>query len=93
MGPTFMGYPVTLSSAMPGSSAGANTVIALFGDFSRAGIFGLRRDFAIVASTDRFVEYDQTALFGTIRATGVWHDLGTANTAGPVVGLATGDAA
>jgi len=93
MGPTFMGYPVTLSSAMPGSSAGANTVIALFGDFSRAGIFGLRRDFAIVASTDRYVEYDQTALFGTIRATGVWHDLGTANTAGPVVGLATGDAA
>ena len=92
MGPSFMGYPVTLSTAMPGSAAGAGDVIALFGDFSRAGIFGLRRDFAIVASTDRYVEYDQTALFGSIRATGVWHDLGTASTAGPVVGLKLGAA-
>lgn len=92
MGPTFMGYPVTLSTAMPGSTAGAGDVIALFGDFSRAGIFGLRRDFELVASTDRFIEYSQVAFFGTIRATAVWHDLGTASAAGPVVGLKLGAA-
>jgi HK97 family phage major capsid protein len=91
-GPSFLGYPVTLSQALPGSSAGAGDVAILFGDFSRAGIFGLRRDFELVSSTDRYIEYDQTAMFGTIRATAVWHDLGSASAAGPVVGLKLGSA-
>jgi HK97 family phage major capsid protein len=91
-GPNFMGYPVVLSQAMPGSSAGAGDVIALFGDFSRAGAFGIRRDFEIKSSTDRYMEYDQTLLIGTLRATAKWFDLGTASTAGPVVGLKLGAA-
>jgi HK97 family phage major capsid protein len=91
-GPSFLGYPVVLSQAMPGSSAGAGDVPVLFGDFSRAGIFGLRREFELVSSTDRYVEYDQTAFFGSIRATAVWHDLGDASNAGPVVGLKLGAA-
>jgi HK97 family phage major capsid protein len=91
-GASFLGYQVVLSQAMPGSSAGAGDVIALFGDFSRAGAFGLRRDFEITSSTDRYIEYGQTALFGSLRATAKWHDLGGASTAGPVVGLKLGAA-
>jgi HK97 family phage major capsid protein len=91
-GASFLGYEVVLSQAMPGSSAGAGDCIALFGDFSRAGAFGIRRDFEIRSSADRYVEYDQTALFGTLRATAVWHDLGSASAAGPVVGLELGAA-
>lgn len=89
---TFMGYPIVLSQAMPGSSAGAGDVVALFGDFSRAGIFGIRRDFELASSTDRYIEYDQTALFGVLRACAVFHDLGSASAAGPVVGLKLGSA-
>ena len=92
MGPNFMGYPVVLSQAMPGSSAGAGDVIALFGDFSRAGAFGIRRDFELKSSTDRYMEFDQTLLIGSLRATAKWYDLGTASTAGPVVGLKLGAA-
>ena len=91
-GPSFLGYDVVLSQAMPGSAAGAGDCIVLFGDFSRAGAFGIRRDFEIKSSSDRFVEYDQTALFGSLRATAVWHDLGSASAAGPVVGLKLGSA-
>jgi HK97 family phage major capsid protein len=91
-GPNFLGYPVLLSQAMPGSSAGAGDTVLLFGDFSRAGAFGLRRDFEIVSSSERFLEFDQTALFGTIRACAVWYDLGSASAAGPVVGLKLGSA-
>jgi HK97 family phage major capsid protein len=92
MGPNFLGYPVLLSQAMPGSAANTGDCIALFGDFSRAGAFGIRRDFEIRSSADRFVEFDMTALFGTLRATAVWHDLGSASAAGPVVGLELGAA-
>jgi HK97 family phage major capsid protein len=91
-GASFLGYQVVLSQAMPGSSAGAGDCIALFGDFSRAGAFGIRRDFEITSSTDRYIEYGQTALFGSLRATAKWHDLGSASAAGPVVGLELGAA-
>lgn len=89
-GPSFLGYDVVLSQAMPGSAAGAGDCIVLFGDFSRAGAFGIRRDFEIKSSSDRYVEFDQTALFGSLRATAVWHDLGSASAVGPVVGLKLG---
>lgn len=92
MGPNFLGYPVTLSQAMPGSAAGAGDVVALFGDFSRAGAFGIRRDFEIASSSERYIEYSQVAFFGALRATAVWHDLGSASAAGPVVGLKLGSA-
>lgn len=92
MGPNFLGYPVTLSTAMPGSSAGAGDIAVLFGDFSRAGVFGLRRDFELASSTDRYIEYGQVGFFGSIRAAANWHDLGSASAAGPVVGMKLGTA-
>lgn len=91
-GPTFLGYPVVMTSAMPGASAGAGDVVALFGNPSRAGCLGMRRDFGIVSSSERYVEWDQTAFFGTLRAAIKWHDLGTASVAGPIVALKLGAA-
>jgi len=91
-GANFLGYPVTLSTAMPGSSADAGDVVVLFGDMSRAGAFGLRRNFELASSTDRYIEYGQVGFFGSIRAAAAWHDLGSASAAGPVVGLQLGSA-
>lgn len=91
-GPRFLGYPVVMTTAMPGASAGAGDVIALFGSADRAGCFGNRRDFGIVSSSDRWIEWDQTAFFGTLRAAIKWHDLGTSSVAGPMVALKLGAA-
>lgn len=91
-GANFLGYPVTLTTAMPGSAADAGDVAVLFGDPSRAGAFGVRKDFSITSSTERFIEFDQTAFYSTLRAAIKWYDLGSASAAGPMVALKLGAA-
>ena len=83
----FLGYPVTISNVLPKSGDQSGKVMALLGDASLAGMYGIRSAFATKISTERYVELDQTLYLGIARADMVWHSLGSATEAGPLVGL------
>jgi HK97 family phage major capsid protein len=83
----FLGYPVTISNVMAKSGDQSGKVMALLGDASLAGMYGIRSAFATKISTERYVEYDQTLYLGIARADMVWHSLGSATEAGPLVAL------
>ncbi len=83
----FLGYPVTISNVMPKSGDQSGNVMALLGDASLAGMYGVRSAFATKISTERYVEYDQTLYLGIARADMNWHSLGDASEAGPLVAL------
>jgi HK97 family phage major capsid protein len=85
-GRTFLGYPVTISQKYPSVDT-ASVVYATFGDHSLAGTFGNRRAITIAFSEHRYFDTDEVAVRSTSRFDAVWHDLGTATVAGPVVGL------
>jgi len=72
---------------MPKSGDQSGNVMALLGDASLAGMYGVRSAFATKISTERYVEYDQTLYLGIARADMNWHSLGTASEAGPLVAL------
>jgi len=87
-----MGYPVTMAEAMPTAEAN-NQICILFGNFKQAADFGDRRqttiaqsDSAVINSVSVF-ERDEIAVRGTARFDINVHDVGTADVAGPVVGL------
>jgi HK97 family phage major capsid protein len=83
---TFLGYPVTISQKYPTTDT-ASVVYATFGDHSLAGTFGNRRAMTIGFSEHRYFDTDEVAVRATNRFDAVWHDLGSATVAGPVVGL------
>lgn len=84
--PRFLGYPVLFNNSMR-TSVAADQVVALFGDLSLSTHYGLRRNVAIRASTDRYIEFDQTYFQATCAFDIVTSDVGDASTAGPVVAL------
>jgi len=83
----FLGYPVTITNVLPKSGNLDEKVCALFGDASLAGMYGIRSAFQTKISTERYVEYDQTLYLGLARADMVWHSVGSATEAGPLVAL------
>lgn len=83
----FLGYPVTISNVMVKSGDHSGKVMAMLGDASLAGMYGIRSAFQTKISTERYVEYDQTLYLGLARADMVWHSVGTATEAGPLVAL------
>lgn len=84
--PQFLGWPVFFNNVMR-KSATTDQVVALFGDLKRSSHFALRRQVAVRASTDRYIEFDQTYLQATASYDCVTSDVGDASTAGPVVAL------
>ena len=90
-GETFLGYPVTLVQPMESRVTGTTgQVAALFGDLSQAAIFGERRAISIKTASERWIEFDQTALFASARNAMVVSDLGSTTKAGPLVALRFG---
>jgi HK97 family phage major capsid protein len=85
-GERFMGYPVLYNNSM-NTAAATDKVVALFGDLSLSTHYGLRREVAVRASTDRYIEFDQTYFQAVCRFDVVTSDIGDANKAGPVVAL------
>ena len=83
----FLGYPVTISNVMPKSGDQSGKVMCLLGDASLAGMYGIRSAFQTKISTERYVEYDQTLYLGLARADMVWHSVGSATEAGPLVAV------
>jgi HK97 family phage major capsid protein len=84
--PAFMGWPVFFNNVMR-KTAAATQCVALFGDLKRSSHFALRRQVAVRASTDRYIEFDQTYFQATVSYDAVTSDVGDASTAGPVVAL------
>jgi HK97 family phage major capsid protein len=84
--PTFLGWPVFFNNVMR-KSAAAGQVVALFGDMKRSSHFALRRQVAVRASTERYIEFDQTYFQATVSYDAVTSDVGDASNAGPVVAL------
>jgi HK97 family phage major capsid protein len=84
--PVFMGWPVFFNNVMR-KTASDGQCVALFGDLKRSSHFALRRQVAVRASTDRFIEFDQTYMQATVSYDAVTSDVGDASNAGPVVAL------
>lgn len=84
--PAFMGWPVFFNNVMR-KTAAATQCVALFGDLKRSSHFALRRQVAVRASTDRYIEFDQTYFQATVSYDAVTSDVGDASNAGPVVAL------
>ena len=84
--PQFLGYPVFFNNVMR-TTASTDQVVCLFGDMKKSSHFALRRQVAVRASTDRFIEYDQTYFQATVSYDAINPDIGDASTAGPVVAL------
>jgi HK97 family phage major capsid protein len=84
--PQFMGWPVFFNNVMR-KTAAATQCVALFGDLKRSSHFALRRQVAVRASTDRYIEFDQTYFQATVSYDAVTSDVGDASNAGPVVAL------
>jgi Neuraminidase (sialidase) len=78
---------VTISNVMPKSGDQSGNVMALLGDASLAGMYGIRSAFQTKISTERYVEYDQTLYIGLARADMNFHSVGSATEAGPLVAL------
>lgn len=87
-GLTFLGYPVVLVHVMNSTlGTDAGKVKCLFGDLAMAGALGVRQGYALRVSQERLVEYDQTLVTGVVRATAVFHSLGSTSEVGPVIAL------
>lgn len=82
----FMGYPVYFNNSMR-TSVSNGQAIALFGNMRLSTHYGLRRDITVRASTDRYIEFNQTYFQALCRFDIVTSDIGDASNAGPVVAL------
>jgi HK97 family phage major capsid protein len=82
----FLGYPVYFNNSMR-TAPTSDQVVALFGDMKMSTHFGLRSQIGVRASTDRYIEFDQTYFVASVRFDVVTSDIGDGTTAGPVVSL------
>lgn len=90
----FLGFPVVLCHPMVSDLTGTGgKCMALFGDLSQAATYGDRRSLSIKTASERFIEFDQTATYATVRNAIVVHDLGSNTVAGPVIALKAAAAA
>jgi len=88
--PRFMGLPVVQVLVMDSTvGVDADKVKVLVGDAALAGIYGVRQQVSIRNTVDRYVEFDQTAWYATLRVDANWHSTGDAVEAGPMVALKT----
>ncbi|MBN1489962.1 MAG: phage major capsid protein [Phycisphaerae bacterium] len=86
----FLGYPVHFSSKMPSTEANTQ-VCALFGDFRKSCLLGVRRDLQIARSTDAYFSQDLLAVRATQRQDFVCVSRGDASNPGGIIGLKTAD--
>lgn len=84
----YAGYDIHMSQKAPTSTGDLSNVLMLaLGDFTKAVSFGDRRGIEVRFAMERYIELDLVGVFGFERFDIVWHDLGDASTAGPVVCL------
>ncbi|MEM8494442.1 MAG: phage major capsid protein [Planctomycetota bacterium] len=86
---SFLGKPVYFTDKMQTVSANAQVPL-LYGDFYNTVMIGDRENIAIATSDQRFFEFNQIAIRGTVSYDINAHELGDGSNAGGVVGLLTG---
>lgn len=87
---TFAGVPIVTNPRMPGAGTVTGKIVIAFGDLGRAATLGDRRGVRILVSPHRLMDQDQLLIVGTERVAINVHDLGSATSAGPLVGLVAG---
>ena len=86
----FLGLPVVPVVVMDSvTSTDAGKIKVLVGDLGLSSIMGMRQDFSLRMTTERFIELDLAAWYGVGRADIVHHSLGDTTNPGPVVALKT----
>jgi HK97 family phage major capsid protein len=89
--PRFLGLPVVQVLVMDSKTdCDPSKVKVLVGDAALAGIYGVRQQVNLRNTVDEYARFDQTAWYATLRVDAVWHSLGDATEAGPMVALKTG---
>ncbi len=83
----FLGYPVYFTQVLPGLGAVAGDLTAVFGDLRMGSIMGIRRSLTIKVLNELYAASDQVGLVATSRSDTQIFDVGTATTAGSIVGL------
>lgn len=85
----WLNTPIVITQKLPTLPTGSivNTIVAYYGDLSKAAFYGAKRDISVQRSTERYFENDQTALRATCRFDVVVHDVGTTQVTGPLVAL------
>ncbi len=83
----YNGYPVVEVAKWAAVADYSSLLICLFGDMSMACTLGDRRGVTVKVDGSRYIDYDQLAVVGTTRFDFNVHDVGSASTAGPLVGL------
>jgi HK97 family phage major capsid protein len=87
----FLGFPVELTSQLPGSGSISGKLSILFGDASLNSTIGSRRQLTIRRLDERYADADQIGYVATQRWCAVHHDIpSSATSAGPVVALVMG---
>lgn len=86
----WLGRPVVISQKLPAQGTVTGTIVAYYGDMSKAVAFGDRRSVVIKRSDERYFDTDQIGIMGTERFDINVHDVGTASVAGPLVALKMG---
>jgi HK97 family phage major capsid protein len=82
------GHPADTSDIMPKvGTSDVTTTEALFGDFSKSSSFGDRRGIFVEVLRERYAEKLQIGILSHERFHIINHDLGDANTKGPVAAL------
>ena len=84
---SYLGYPIEISQAMPGSGTINNVIMIFLGNFRQGVILGDRRGFTIMRDDSRYMELDQIAIRATERFDINVHGLGDTSNAGPIIGL------
>jgi HK97 family phage major capsid protein len=94
LGYQWLGTPIVISQKLPTTSAASSsvsgTIVAYYGDMSKAVAFGDRRQITIKRSDERYFDSDQIGVSGTERFDIVAHDVGTTSVVGPLVALKMG---
>jgi len=82
----FLGYPVEVSQKFP-KAATNGKIMCLFGDLKMAGMMGDRAGMRLRLSDQQHWEQEQFDVAGSERFDVNIHDIGDANTAGPLLAL------
>src|SRR5262245_46490823 len=88
---SFLGKPIVISQKLPTQKdTETGTIVAYYGDMTKAVAFGDRRRISIKRSDERYFDTDQIGVMGTERFDINIHDVGSTTVAGPLVALKMG---
>jgi HK97 family phage major capsid protein len=88
---SYLGNEVVISQKLPKQTDSVTgTIVAYYGDMTKAVTFGDRRTISIKRSDERYFDTDQIGIQGTERFDIVAHDTGTSSVTGPLVALKMG---